>query len=101
MRCVIHRAMAQRVKRSIIEKTPRAPGCAKQPPSPSLRGEEHMTEFVKAFPIAASGHQRRRIAWLYALLLTFNLAAWLAAFMAFRGYPLLMGSCLLAYSLGL
>ncbi|MFM0554356.1 HoxN/HupN/NixA family nickel/cobalt transporter [Paraburkholderia sediminicola] len=60
-----------------------------------------MTEFVKAFPIAASGHQRRRIAWLYALLLTFNLAAWLAAFMAFRGYPLLMGSCLLAYSLGL
>ncbi|MFM0225390.1 HoxN/HupN/NixA family nickel/cobalt transporter [Paraburkholderia dipogonis] len=60
-----------------------------------------MTEFVKAFPAVASGHQRRRIAWLYALLLTFNLAAWLAALMAFRGYPLLMGSCLLAYSLGL
>ncbi|WNC91490.1 HoxN/HupN/NixA family nickel/cobalt transporter [Paraburkholderia sp. FT54] len=60
-----------------------------------------MTEFVKALPAAKPGYQRRRIAWLYALLLTFNLAAWLAAFMAFRGYPLLMGSCLLAYSFGL
>jgi len=66
-----------------------------------LRGEEHMTEFVKALPAATSGRQRRQILWLYALLLTFNLTAWLAAFAAFRGYPLLMGSCLLAYSLGL
>lgn len=28
-----------------------------------------MTEFVKAFTGAASGHQGRRIVWLYALLL--------------------------------
>ncbi|HEX7911737.1 MAG TPA: HoxN/HupN/NixA family nickel/cobalt transporter, partial [Paraburkholderia sp.] len=60
-----------------------------------------MVEFVKALLGEENGHQRRQIAWLYALLLTFNIAAWVAAFMAFRGYPLLMGSCLLAYSFGL
>jgi high-affinity nickel-transport protein len=60
-----------------------------------------MTEFVKALLGEENGHQRRQTAWLYALLLTFNLAAWVAAFVAFRGYPLLMGSCLLAYSFGL
>ncbi|CAE6856499.1 HoxN/HupN/NixA family nickel/cobalt transporter [Paraburkholderia nemoris] len=60
-----------------------------------------MAEFVKALLGEENGHQRRQIAWLYALLLTFNIAAWVAAFVAFRGYPLLMGSCLLAYSFGL
>ncbi|ASV99237.1 HoxN/HupN/NixA family nickel/cobalt transporter [Paraburkholderia aromaticivorans] len=60
-----------------------------------------MAEFVKAFPSAAVGHHRRRVVWLYASLLAFNVAAWAAAFIAFRGYPLLMGSCLLAYSFGL
>ncbi|MCP2084296.1 UNVERIFIED_ORG: high-affinity nickel-transport protein [Paraburkholderia sediminicola] len=60
-----------------------------------------MVEFVKALLGEENGHQRRQIAWLYALLLTFNIAAWVAAFVAFRGYPLLMGSCLLAYSFGL
>jgi high-affinity nickel-transport protein len=60
-----------------------------------------MTEFVKALLGEENGHQHRQIAWLYALLLTFNIAAWVAAFVAFRGYPLLMGSCLLAYSFGL
>ncbi|MEZ0602018.1 HoxN/HupN/NixA family nickel/cobalt transporter [Paraburkholderia sp. IW21] len=60
-----------------------------------------MTEFVKALLGEEGGHQRRQIAWLYALLLAFNIAAWVAAFVAFRGYPLLMGSCLLAYSFGL
>jgi len=60
-----------------------------------------MAEFVKALLGEENGHQRRQIGWLYALLLTFNIAAWVAAFVAFRGYPLLMGSCLLAYSFGL
>jgi high-affinity nickel-transport protein len=60
-----------------------------------------MTEFVKALPDPPRGPQRRQIAWLYASLLAFNLAAWAAALIAFRGYPLLMGSCLLAYSFGL
>jgi high-affinity nickel-transport protein len=87
------------VKRSIIQSTHEAPGCATQP-SFGFR-EKTMTEFVKALPDPSRGPQRRRIAWLYALLLAFNLAAWAAAFIAFRGYPLLIGSCLLAYSFGL
>ena len=60
-----------------------------------------MAGFVTALSDPPRESQRRQIAWLYALLLAFNLAAWAAAFIAFRGYPLLMGSCLLAYSFGL
>jgi high-affinity nickel-transport protein len=60
-----------------------------------------MSEFIKALQGAQRGTQRRKIAWVYALLLGFNIAAWVVAFVAFRGYPLLLGSCLLAYSFGL
>ncbi|MGA7778612.1 MAG: HoxN/HupN/NixA family nickel/cobalt transporter [Paraburkholderia sp.] len=60
-----------------------------------------MTELVKTLAGGAGGRQRRQIAWVYAFLLAFNLAAWAAALLAFRGYPLLLGSCLLAYSFGL
>ena len=60
-----------------------------------------MTELVKALAGEARGHQRRQIAWVYVFLLAFNLAAWAAALLTFRGYPLLLGSCLLAYSFGL
>ncbi len=60
-----------------------------------------MSEFIKALQGAQRGDQRRKIAWVYALLLGFNIAAWVAAFIAFRGFPLLLGSCLLAYSFGL
>jgi nickel/cobalt transporter (NiCoT) family protein len=60
-----------------------------------------MSEFIKALQGAQRGGQRRKIVWVYALLLGFNLAAWAVAFIAFRGFPLLLGSCLLAYSFGL
>lgn len=60
-----------------------------------------MNELIKALGAGVRGRQRRQIVWLYGALLAFNLAAWAAAFVAFRGYPLLMGSCLLAYSFGL
>ncbi|WP_233869363.1 HoxN/HupN/NixA family nickel/cobalt transporter [Paraburkholderia adhaesiva] len=43
----------------------------------------------------------RPIVVLFGLLIAFNVGAWAWAFMAFRDYPLLMGSSLLAYSLGL
>jgi nickel/cobalt transporter (NiCoT) family protein len=43
----------------------------------------------------------RPIVVLFGLLIAFNLGAWAWAFLAFRHYPLLMGSSLLAYSLGL
>ncbi len=38
---------------------------------------------------------------LYAFLLVFNLGAWLWAVLAFRGYPILLGTAFLAYSFGL
>jgi len=43
----------------------------------------------------------RRVALLYAALLAANAAAWLWAFTAFRPAPVLLGTALLAYSLGL
>ncbi|WP_248323190.1 HoxN/HupN/NixA family nickel/cobalt transporter [Caballeronia sp. Sq4a] len=42
-----------------------------------------------------------RSARLFAGLIAFNVLAWLWALIAFRHYPLLMGTSLLAYSLGL
>jgi len=59
---------------------------------------------MKLFPRVLSDRilpSHRHLIGLYALLILFNLAAWAAAFVAFRAHPLLMGSSLLAYSLGL
>src|SRR5580692_10548902 len=47
------------------------------------------------------GHTRRKIGGVYAVLLAFNLSAWVWAFVAFRHYPALVGTAFLAYSLGL
>lgn len=44
---------------------------------------------------------KSRIIALYALLIAFNIGTWLWAFAAFHRYPLLMGTSLLAWSLGL
>ena len=44
---------------------------------------------------------RGRVIGLYALLAVFNIGAWIWAYIAFRDYPLLMGTSLLAYTLGL
>lgn len=38
---------------------------------------------------------------IYAILLTFNVGAWLWAIIAFHRYPVLLGTALLAYSFGL
>jgi len=43
----------------------------------------------------------RAVAPLAALLACANVGAWLWAFLAFRGYPVLLGTALLAYGLGL
>jgi high-affinity nickel-transport protein len=43
----------------------------------------------------------RRVARIYVFLILFNAAAWIWAFVAFRHYPLLMGTSLLAYTFGL
>ena len=60
-----------------------------------------MKILMKALVGDERGHLREKITGLYALLLAFNVAAWVWAFIAFHHYPLLMGTCLLAYSFGL
>jgi high-affinity nickel-transport protein len=60
-----------------------------------------MTHLVKALFGDGHAHLRQKITALYAVLLAFNVAAWGWAFSAFHPYPLLMGTSLLAYSLGL
>src|SRR5690348_18461091 len=44
---------------------------------------------------------RGRVIGIYALLGAFNVGAWVWAFTAFRDYPLLLGTALLAYGFGL
>ncbi|MDR0458266.1 MAG: hypothetical protein LBH10_04455, partial [Burkholderiaceae bacterium] len=56
---------------------------------------------VNALPDAARSPLGRRIVRIYVFLALFNAAAWIWAFVAFRHYPLLMGTSLLAYTFGL
>jgi high-affinity nickel-transport protein len=49
----------------------------------------------------AAGNLRSKVIGIYAILLAFNVAAWLWAFAAFRHFPLLLGTAFLAYSFGL
>jgi high-affinity nickel-transport protein len=44
---------------------------------------------------------RARIVAIYAFLIAVNLAAWIWAFVAFSHQPVLIGTAVLAYSLGL
>ena len=48
-----------------------------------------------------AGNTRGKILGIYAVLIVFNLLAWLWALIAFRGFPLLLGTAFLAYSFGL
>ncbi len=43
---------------------------------------------------------RRKLFGIYAILVGANLGAWAWALLAFRGYPVLLGTALLAYSFG-
>ena len=49
----------------------------------------------------AAGNVRGKIFTIYGLLFLLNAGAWLWAVLAFRHYPLLIGTALLAYSFGL
>ena len=49
----------------------------------------------------APANLRGKIIGIYGILFVFNAAAWLWAIVAFRHYPLLLGTALLAYSFGL
>ncbi len=52
-------------------------------------------------PSSLSVHVRGRVIGLYGLLLAANLGAWAWALVAFRHYPVLLGTALLAYGFGL
>jgi high-affinity nickel-transport protein len=56
-----------------------------------------MSSFVKGAP----DNLRSRVLGVYGALLVFNAGAWLWAAVAFRHYPLLLGTAFLAYSFGL
>jgi high-affinity nickel-transport protein len=49
----------------------------------------------------AVGNVRGKVIGIYAIVLAFNVAAWLWALVAFRHFPLLLGTAFLAYSFGL
>jgi high-affinity nickel-transport protein len=49
----------------------------------------------------AAGNVRGKVIGIYTILLAFNVAAWLWALVAFRHFPLLLGTAFLAYSFGL
>jgi high-affinity nickel-transport protein len=63
----------------------------------------HMTEPFEPASASSPTHRKlpRKSARLVAGLIAFNVLAWLWALVAFRHYPLLLGTSLLAYSLGL
>ncbi|HTZ57532.1 MAG TPA: HoxN/HupN/NixA family nickel/cobalt transporter [Acidobacteriaceae bacterium] len=48
-----------------------------------------------------AGNTRGKVLGIYGLLLVFNTGAWLWAILAFRHFPVLLGTAFLAYSLGL
>ena len=49
----------------------------------------------------AADNRRSKVLGIYAVLLVFNVGVWLWAIIALRGYPVLLGTALLAYSFGL
>lgn len=52
-------------------------------------------------PVSARVSLRRRIGWLFGLLVAANVAAWIWAFSLFHDQPLMIGTALLAWGLGL
>ena len=60
-----------------------------------------MRPFISGIRSNAAGTLRLRIAVITAVLIAANVAAWAWALVAFRHYPLLLGTALLAYSFGL
>ncbi len=49
----------------------------------------------------AAANTRSKVIGIYSFLLVFNAAAWLWAVLAFRHFPVLLGTAFLAYSFGL
>ena len=60
-----------------------------------------MCRMVRVLFNDKTGGIRGKTIILFLVLVAFNLAAWVWAFIAFHSYPLLMGTAVLAYSFGL
>ena len=60
-----------------------------------------MTAFIRNLSLTGSHSIRRRTAGIYILLISFNVAAWVWAFMLFHEQPILLGTALIAYGFGL
>lgn len=60
-----------------------------------------MPSFLRILLSDEAGNTRARVIGIYCTLVVFNLAAWFWAFIAFRRYPVLLGTAFLAYSFGL
>ncbi|AAP85779.1 High-affinity nickel transport protein (plasmid) [Cupriavidus necator H16] len=60
-----------------------------------------MFQLLAGVRMNSTGRPRAKIILLYALLIAFNIGAWLCALAAFRDHPVLLGTALLAYGLGL
>ena len=67
----------------------------------SAQGKRMMTHTFRGLFNDAAGNLRAKVAGIYGILLVFNVAAWVWAVLAFRQYPLLLGTAFLAYSFGL
>jgi len=60
-----------------------------------------MNRLIQALFNDASADIKGKVIGIYTLLLVFNVGAWVWAFIAFRHFPLLLGTAFLAYSFGL
>jgi nickel/cobalt transporter (NiCoT) family protein len=60
-----------------------------------------MRRLLHALLDDSAGTTRSKVFAIYGLLLAMNVAAWLWAILAFRHYPVLLGTAFLAYSFGL
>ncbi|MGC1781024.1 MAG: HoxN/HupN/NixA family nickel/cobalt transporter [Acidobacteriaceae bacterium] len=60
-----------------------------------------MRGVLQAFVDDRAGKTRSRILGIYAILLILNVSAWLWAVVAFRHFPVLLGTAFLAYGFGL
>lgn len=60
-----------------------------------------MRKFLDAISQGGTAYLGARIVYILLGLLAFNILAWVWAFVAFRDYPILLGTALLAYTFGL
>src|SRR6202166_2912723 len=66
----------------------------------TLRSDEMFSKLAQVFN-DSSTQVRGKLFGIYGVLIAINVLAWVWAIAAFRHYPVLLGSALLAYSFGL